>query len=750
MAAENAQVSPGGSRSQARRIPISWVGVFGVGLWLSGALALSFVTGRVTDWFDMTDELRYERLAISIAQTGSVVPRIHGVIVRDLDQLYPLLIAGFFRHGTVSHDLHQAHVLGAWVMSSACIPAFLLARRVSGKAWVAWTIAVSSVAIPWLIYSSFLLTEVAAYPAFLWAMWALQRTVAAPSISADLLAVAVLVLAFLARTEFLALALVLPLAVVGVEASTPLAKPWSTRAVAALRSSVESHRALAVFYGCLLLALVGFTAAGGHPLNLSAYGRTVPSSLIPPGFTGMFAGYVAQFAFGLALLPFIVGFAWLIANMVAGSSPRDARAFSWVASLSFLLLTAEVTKYAIGWGDVLYERFLFYFAPVMVLAFALAVLDRRWPRWSLVVPLALVCAGFALRLQEPYTWVGARVNADTPVSIFYHPLLELTGSRWGMQVALVAAAIVLTGLFVLASTASRRETLALALIVLTVGLLASETGYVYARLFGTTSYSNRPLTAPIPSSLSWVDAAVGPHANVTVIPFHVSTDYLVNLEYWRDIEFWNTSVDRSVQYPSTAPYDFTGVWFPKTTLFFDPRTGLANISPSPYAVQSIGDSRFQLAGNVQTDNQFGRLIDAGSPWRASFLTFGAYSDGWLRPHAPATIRVFSVPGQRQPRILSLYLQIWAPSNVASRPFTVRSNADRFHGTATNQHTVFVNALAVCVPPGGYADVTIRANGSSAIPGNLSDLDASLRTRLGSIYLADVSVSDSVGRRCVSP
>ena len=113
----------GSANARPRPLPLLLrPGALGLGLWIAAALALSEITGRVTDWFDMTDELRYERLAISIARSGSPLPRIHGISVKDLDQLYPLLIAPLFRHGDVVHDLHQAHVLGAWVMSSALLP----------------------------------------------------------------------------------------------------------------------------------------------------------------------------------------------------------------------------------------------------------------------------------------------------------------------------------------------------------------------------------------------------------------------------------------------------------------------------------------------------------------------------------------------------------------------------------------------------------------------------------------------------
>ena len=66
--------------------------------------------------------------------------------------------------------LHNAHVLNAWVMSSACIPAFLLARRVTGRRWPAYALALVTVCTPWIVYATTLLTEVVGYPAFTWAL----------------------------------------------------------------------------------------------------------------------------------------------------------------------------------------------------------------------------------------------------------------------------------------------------------------------------------------------------------------------------------------------------------------------------------------------------------------------------------------------------------------------------------------------------------------------------------------------------
>src|SRR5918911_2511957 len=168
-----------------------------VALWLLAGSTLQLLTTRVADWFVMTDELLYERLAISVARGRSPLPRVHQVLVPSIAQLYRVLIAPVFGDRLVPPSLHDAHFLNAFVMSSACIPAFLLARRVAGPR-AAWVVAAASLCLPWLVLSSFLLTEVAAYPAFLWAIYAIHAAAERPSPRNDALALLGIGLAVLA------------------------------------------------------------------------------------------------------------------------------------------------------------------------------------------------------------------------------------------------------------------------------------------------------------------------------------------------------------------------------------------------------------------------------------------------------------------------------------------------------------------------------------------------------------------------
>ena len=168
------------------RYLVDGASVVAVALFLGWVLSLA--TTRVKNWFVMTDELYYERLAVSVAQTGSLLPRLHGELVSNVNQLYPVLISPLFGDGNIPASFAGAHRLNAFLITSAAIPVYLLARRIGlGRLLSLWAGALS-VAVPWVALASFLLTEVVAYPAFCWALLALTHAVARKTWQTDLLA----------------------------------------------------------------------------------------------------------------------------------------------------------------------------------------------------------------------------------------------------------------------------------------------------------------------------------------------------------------------------------------------------------------------------------------------------------------------------------------------------------------------------------------------------------------------------------
>jgi hypothetical protein len=706
-----------------------------IALWVAFAVSLSQVTGAVKDWFVMTDELVYERLAISIAKTGSPLPHIHDQFVRSLDQLYPLLIAPFFRHGLVAHDIHGAHLLNAWVMTSACIPAFLLARRVTGRRSVAYLLAILSVTIPWLIYSPFLLTEVVAYPVVLWALFTFQSAIASPSTRNDLFALLGIILAFLARTQFVVLAGVLPLAIIAFERVN-------------IRAAIVRHRLLSAVYGLGAAAALVFVLSGGRLLGLSVYGQEIHGGLVTWSTAGSYAGHAADLSFGLGILPFVVGGGWLLANLVRTAPTRENQAFACIGAIAVLVVTLEATSYDRPVGNFALDRYLFYLVPVIVLAFVCALLDSHRPRWSLVTPAAVVAIGFATHLQPSFTWAaGIQLNADTPISTMYHPIAKLAGGRGGASVALVAATIVLTALFVLATKHMRPRLLTAILIALLAIGLPAETVFTFHRLLDTDGTSQRPLRQSPAADYDVVDQQLGRNADVTAIPYAVSSDFFVTERYWRDFEFWNISTQHDAYYPDTGTYAFLGIWLPKTQLAFNTTTGAVNVSLSKYVVQAITDTRFRISGTSPLQTTQILLIKALQPWRLDWLSFGLYDDGWTQPGVTARIRIFPSPGQRAPEIRTLTLQIHGP-NSSPVPYTVVANTGRQTGTTTDDATSFAR-IDVCVPAHGYSEVRVSTPARGLIPGDLSSEQASVSPRQGGIDINDIALADEIGGRCVS-
>jgi hypothetical protein len=716
------------------------------GVWLLLGVTLSAITYRIADWYKLPDEMVYQRLALSIARTHSLVPRIHGEFIRSLNQLYPLLISPIVAHGYVADDLPAIHILNAFVVTSAFIPAYLLARRVSEKAWVGYFIGLLSVTLPWLVLTPFMLTEVVALPAFLWAMVGFQRALTIPSARNDVIALAAIALAFEARTEFVLLLGVLPLAIVAFQFPREASTRTIDRVTRTVRSSIGLHRVLTAFYGAALLVALAYVLDGGRLLSLSIYGQEL-SSGIPSGVPGRVLGHLADLAFSVGILPFLVGTGWMLANVIRRSATTELQAFACIATATVVLMTYEATTFDIEVGGFIFDRYLFYLVPLLLLGFTCALLDVRRPRWSLVLPVCAVALGFALHMQRSYTWDDEyhRLNTDSPIAYLYKPIVDAAGGTGGAQIVLIAATIVLAGLFVAATAFVRRDILTAALLVLIGIALPVDTASAFQHLFKPIDYAERPLTHSNAGTLDWIDRSVGTDAQVSIVPYPVSTAFFVTQNYWRDAEFWNKSVTKDILYPNAGVYSFSGVFFPKTVPKIDAATGAMSVSPTRYAVESINETRFWIDGKVVVTSPHAYLIDAGPTWRLAWSTTGLFNDGWTRPGVTAVMRVYPRPGQKRP--LERYVSFQFQSPVAHREVTIESNLEHRRLDATDEHTAFATNVLVCVSAHNAAEVRVSVAGTSDVPGDQDTLGNSLESRRAGVNIADISVADEFRTGC---
>ncbi len=684
-------------------------------VWLALAAVLAVLTTRVADWYVMTDELLYERLAISIGQLHSPLPHIHGELIGNVNQLYPLLLAPLFDGRLVPGGLRDAHVLNAFVMSSAAIPAFLLARRVTNGSRLAYVVPVLTVCLPWIVLASFLMTEVVAYPAFLWAILALHNATITPRPRNDVLLLVAIGVAVLARTQFAVLLAIVPLALL-LDRPSP-------------RRLVSEHRVLAGAYAVLALVAVVLAATGELSRALGTYSVTAKGNLAPSGMPRSLLEHIAPVGLGMGIVPFVLAVAWLLSSAVQ-KRMRDQRAFASIAAVAFVALLLEVTSYDLRFGaGRLHDRYLFYVVPLLLVAFVAMLLEHTWKRWAIVAGGALLALAFAFVPVISY-W---KFNVDSPVAYLNETLLAIGGSESGAQLFLAFAAIAALLLLL----AGRRVALALAAIA--VVLAPVQTAAAFTRLLTHTGTSGRPITLDQGIVFDWLDRKVGTGGTVTMVPYpFLYGDYWENVAYWWNMEFWNASIRRAAVYDRA--YTGTPETFPTTTLSFDRTTGRANVSPSTYVAQAVAETRFRLAGTVTAEYRGVDLVRAEHPWRAQWLAFNLYRDGWTVPKVDGTIRVFASPGQTGRERRYLTVSVRAPNDVPPRPFEVRSNAASWSASAGAQPTS--NQLAVCVPPHGYADVRITAPRYSPIYGDpRSEASFVSYARSGGVLITGIALAD---------
>ena len=698
-----------------RRATIDLLPVLAV--WAAAAGVLAAATTRVVDWFVMTDELLYERLAFSFAG-GSILPTLRGEHIPAGNDLYPLLLALVAKHDYVPAFLHRAHALNAVVIASAAVPAYLLARDALGSKRAGYAVSALSVLLPWLVLASFLLTENAAYPAFVWGVYLLQRTVARPSRGADLLALAGLLVAVVARTQFFVLVVAAPLAILVTE--------WS------LRNAWRRHRTLWCVLGGLAVVLALLALTGHASSVLGFYSSTASGSLSLTDLPQSFMQHLATVALALGILPFVLGGAWLLARAVR------RQAFPVVAVLAVTLLSLEVASFDLRFGgDLPRDRYLFYIAPLLLTGFVGALLDVRAPRWSLAAPLLILLFGF----ESAPLPIFQKLNVDMPAAILDDYLQRSAHGLHGARHLLVVCTVLVLAIFYLGRLVVGRRLLAIVLIAATAAATTAETVYAFDRLFRVDGTSGRPITLAQGVVFDWVDRTLGTGRDVTIVPYaQVPGDYWATAGWWWDMEFWNRSVTRGAYIDNE--YAEIQTTFSKLPLAFDPATGVADISPTRYVAQSGRDSRFRMRGPQVSLTRDVLLIDAGKHWRTDWLTMGIDDDGFTVPGKQGTIRVYPFAGQKAPRLRYLTLYLEAPG--APMGATFHSNDGSWNAGLKANSTDQIQ-VSVCVPAKGYADVTVDPRGSGTVWGDLSAKPNIGIDRVRSIWLNRIALADELGK-----
>ena len=592
---------------------------------------------KATHWAVMTDELQTAKLATSISHSGSPLPMIHGQSYGVSSQLYSLLIAPFFGFLSAPGAVTASHALNALLMASAAWPGYILARAVTGSRAGACVVAVLTALVPWVVFTTALLTENAAYPVFLWSVLAIYRSLASPTDKRGLVAVLSVAVAFFTRTQFFLLALLVPVALVVHEVGFAAVNRTEGRtrgsvAVSAIRTAISRQRVLVAASLVGVLAAGGLAAGGRLGSVLGNYGTTLRGGLFPGGLWHAAADHFDRVVVGVGIVPFLLACAWAIATLIRPTS-KQAHAFTVVLLLLTPLLTLQAASFDLRFtpGAFPQERYLFYFAPLLFVGMVACVLEREQ---------RLLRAGLLLALGLLFPWLAGATSYRaatviywaSPASAFHGAMATSAGwlglsadslVRWGGTViAVVLAAAVL----------SSRPRTTLAVVALALALFCGiETRHVFVRY--ALPAVTRPSTIPA-ARRDWIDAALPGGASVALVP----NPYL-GPEVWWDAEFWNKSVDRTLR----IAHDPTYTPFPADEVSIDFSAGrLQGRNSSRLLVQAIDEARFHLAVTRTLEATPPLvLVQTAQDSRLDWAVRGIYPDGWTRPNATARLRFYS-------------------------------------------------------------------------------------------------------------
>jgi hypothetical protein len=647
-----------------------------------------------TPWI-MTDELLYSEMAKSFASTGHFL--IRGAPSGIGNVAYPALIspAWFFNPMSTTYGLAKA--INAVLMTATVIPLYLWARRLVAPIYALVAVALVLL-MPSLMYSGMLMTENAFLPAFVLAAFAMALALERPNLWRQLFAFGTILLATAVRYQGLVLLIVLPTAI-ALMLLFELRAESHPRPIRFLGSELRRYWVS----GALLLGAAGIYVvlelARGRGLTsgLGSYRAIAVKNYSFDAARHWVLLHFAELGLSVAVLPasaFLLLFG--LAFTRRGTRSAAERAFLAVTSAAIPWVVVEVSVFASGFSIRIEERYMFFLAPLLFLAFALW-LDRGLPRpLPLALPAAVIPAAllFALPLAS---LLNVSILSDTFGLIPFLRLSErfVPGGVAEARHFLLAGGIAAGILFVLWPR-NRWPELLFPAVVAAFLVLSSYSVEGAIRDF---SRSLKDSAGTI-GSPSWVDERLGSNGNATFLLGTTTEIFPETLDLWQT-QFWNRSLH--AVYNLSTPEPAGG---PETASRVDPTSGLilATGSGKPLNAQNIITSlSFGLDGRLIAARPPFALYRTHGPLRVAQETTGVYADGWMSAdaayaqfavHDPGRITVTlsrtawqgpDVPGHVTINLTTVYgkplaIRKWVLHSGLARSFTLRTPPRRFRVT----------------------------------------------------------------------
>jgi hypothetical protein len=534
--------------------------------------------------------------------------------------LYPLLIAPAWLAHRMSTVFGLAKAINAAVVSLTAVPVYLWARRTVSPAW-ALVASALVLLLTGFVLSGMLMSENAALPVFVLALFAIGLVVEEPTLSRQGGVLVALLLAYEVRTQGLVLFAVLPTALA-------LDVVLDVRAGSPIRESMRRLRRFAPLGGALAVALLAYLARSGFsPGHAIGFYRAVATTHYElSAVLTWTARYAGEAALAVGVAPLFALLFLLLTGFTRGLRRREERAFVATAAAAVAAFLVQAAMYSSVFNPSLIERYSMYAFPPLVIGLVLLLASERARPVAETVAAATITLSLAcvilfshfLEPERPAPSVFARLTLYFFTRIAQHVPGGLGAAR--VLLLLLATAAVLICAF---------APMKIARIVLPAGtalvlLLASHSAHAYLAANTRTWIDT---TGPV---RSWVDDAIGTavdSADYVYVPnptMETSSTVLVNTR------FWNRSIGNVYTLGGSAICPLR-----LDPLRLDDQTGdlvAGTATRSPSAPYVVTDSGLAIAGR--------RVASGGStaqplvvyrpakPLRLASRVVGVYADGW--------------------------------------------------------------------------------------------------------------------------
>jgi hypothetical protein len=317
------------------------------------------------------DEFLFWALGKNFANGDGMTWRGVGLNMRST--LYPFLLApAFWVAKTVPGQYTGVHLISSMMIVATIFPGYLIGRLYLDR-WRALVVALMVVAVPAMNYAGIIGTENLGYPAFVAACGAILLSLARPRPRNTFLAFALIVVAMLARTQFVVL---LPIYVGTLILTALMAEPGSRVTYLKERRSVWLTSIVLFVLGGLAILAQGKGAFGlyqgvfeGIPLEMSALWF-----------------WVKAFTADIYLLSAIVPVIATLAMFGRAENRRDPLigALLALAVVASILFIAQISWFSAtnpyDWRSrhIFYERYMFYLGPIFFLGFVASFNRVSW------------------------------------------------------------------------------------------------------------------------------------------------------------------------------------------------------------------------------------------------------------------------------------------------------------------------------------------------------------------------------------